>query len=84
MFRKLITVSIIFLFTTVLVGCKRNNSGINSEGFKEVVFALRASQNEEAGWTAMVDAANELLRPEKITIKIQKIVAQDWNEYYTK
>ena len=76
----------LFLVTLILVsGCGgTNNSSSIEEGFTEVRFALKSSENENAGWLQMIDAANELLYPEKIQITPQIIVAETWPDYYTK
>lgn len=52
----------------------------------EITFSIMNSQNEIAGWTAMVDAANAKLKEEgsNVTIKIVKEAAASWQEYYQK
>lgn len=50
----------------------------------ELTYAMFAGATELAGWTAQVDAANKLLAPKNISIKIQKITATGWSEYYQK
>jgi ABC-type glycerol-3-phosphate transport system substrate-binding protein len=45
---------------------------------------MTAWANEMPGWTAMIDAANKKLADKNIEIKISKIPAQSWSEYYQK
>lgn len=50
----------------------------------ELTFAMNALAPEIPGWTAQVDAANKQLASKNIKIKIQKIPAAGWGEYYQK
>jgi multiple sugar transport system substrate-binding protein len=47
-------------------------------------FGMIAWANEIPAWTAMLDAANKKLADKNIEIKISKVPAKDWSEYYTK
>jgi ABC-type glycerol-3-phosphate transport system substrate-binding protein len=48
----------------------------------EIVLPLLGFATELEGWTATVDAANQLLAPQNIHITIQSVPVTDWNEYY--
>lgn len=50
----------------------------------EINFGMIAFQHEIAGWTAMINAANKKLIDKNIEIKITKVPATGWNEYYQK
>lgn len=50
----------------------------------EITWAMQGAANELEGWQAMADAANEKLKDKKISIKIQKINTNNWDEYYQK
>lgn len=48
----------------------------------EIVLPLLGFATELEGWTASVDAANELLADQNIRIVVQNVPVTDWNEYY--
>lgn len=48
----------------------------------EIVLPLLGFATELEGWTAAVDAANELLADQNIRIVVQNVPVTDWNEYY--
>jgi ABC-type glycerol-3-phosphate transport system substrate-binding protein len=51
----------------------------------ELVYDMNDSASETPGWTAQVEAANKILAPKGIHIKIQKIASPNgWTDYYTK
>lgn len=50
----------------------------------EVTWAMQGAANELEGWQAMADVANEKLKDQSISVKIQKINTNSWDEYYQK
>jgi len=87
--------AVVMLFVTV--ACNKSEANQSKEGTqaqkteteeeKEPVtinFAMIAFANEIPGWTEMVNSANEILVPQKISIEIKKIPAKGWPEYYQK
>lgn len=59
---------------------------VDSEGNVIVKMSLMNSTNENPGWLAMIDAANEVLKKneEKVRIEPEIIKTDSWDEYYTK
>ena len=58
----------------------------DEEGNVIVRMSLMNSTNENPGWLAMIDAANEVLKEsgEKVRIQAEIIMTDSWDEYYTK
>lgn len=52
----------------------------------ELTYDMNDSAIETPGWMAQVDAANKILAPKNIRIKVQKIANPNpgWTDYYTK
>jgi len=50
----------------------------------EIIFALNGTEESTTGWKAAVDVANELLKDENITIKVQLTATNAWPDYYAK
>lgn len=67
-----------------LVSCGESNTDVN--GNTIVKMSLMNSINENPGWLAMIDAANEVLKEngEKVVIEPEIIKTDSWDEYYTK
>ena len=63
-----------------LAGCKGGSSG----GITKVKMSLMNSVNENPGWLAAIDKANELLAEENIEIEPEIIQTDEWDKYYTK
>ena len=66
--------------TTAMVACKGGSSG----GVTKVKMSLMNSVNENPGWLAAIDKANELLASENIKIEPEIIQTDEWDKYYTK
>ncbi len=62
------------------------NSDIDSEGNVIVTMSIMNSTNENPGWLAMIDAANEVLKRDgqKVRIEPEIIKTDSWDNYYTK
>lgn len=62
------------------------NSETDPEGNIIITMSLMNSTNENPGWLAMVDAANEVLEREDAGVRIETeiIMTSSWDEYYTK
>ncbi len=58
----------------------------DAEGNVIVTMSLMNSTNENPGWLAMIDAANEVLKRdgEKVRIEAEIIKTDSWDQYYTK
>ena len=61
-------------------------SGVDADGNTIVTMSVINSTNENPGWLAQIEAANELLaaQGEKIVIEPEIIKTDSWDEYYTK
>jgi multiple sugar transport system substrate-binding protein len=70
--------------TTTAVSGTSATTAAASGNVVEVTFAMNNVAQEVPGWTAQVEAANKLLAPKNIRIKIQSVAAQGWTEYYQK
>lgn len=59
---------------------------VDSEGNVIVTMSIMNSTNENPGWLAMIDAANEVLARdgEKVRIEPEIIKTDSWDQYYTK
>lgn len=67
--------------TTAMVACK---GGSSSGGVTRVKMSLMNSVNENPGWLAAIDKANEILAEENIKIEPEIIQTDEWDKYYTK
>ena len=74
------------LFTTVFAGCGKQGENEDGGSQEKVVidFSMLNLSGDIEGWTAMVEAANELLKEENIEISISKVNGTGWPEYYQK
>ncbi len=81
--KKMIMILMLIAIVSAVQGCRKDRED-DDDAFTEVLFALKSSENENAGWLAMIDAANEVLFTERINISVQIIVAETWPDYYTK
>ena len=70
---------------TCFTGCGKS-SDKDKNGNTIVKMSIMNSVNENPGWLAMIDAANEVLKEqgEKIVIEADIIKTDSWDEYYTK
>ena len=66
--------------TVTMVGCKGGSTG----GVTKVKMSLMNSVNENPGWLAAIDKANEILKDENIVIEPEIIQTDEWDKYYTK
>lgn len=84
---KLLIASLLFLPCAIgLSSCGPNNVTVDSSGNVIVKMSLMNSTNENPGWLAMIDAANDLLtkQGQKVRIEPEIIKTDSWDEYYTK
>ncbi len=60
--------------------------GTDKDGNVIVQMSIMNSTNENPGWLAMIDAANEVLERnnEKVRIEAEIIMTDSWDQYYTK
>lgn len=68
-----------------LLGCNKKEKR-DSRGNLIVQMSIMNSVNENPGWLAMIEAANQVLqdRGEKIVIQPEIIRTDSWDDYYTK
>lgn len=87
--KKIVTVIVLAIVLTMLcaslTACVKNDDK-DAEGNTIVKMSLMNSTNENPGWLAMIDAANEVLEEqgEKVRIQAEIIMTDSWDEYYTK
>ena len=62
-----------------LAGCSGEEGGLTT-----VKMSLMNSVNENPGWLAAIDKANELLANDNIKIEPEIIQTDEWDKYYTK
>ena len=77
---KLLRLMILTTACVSLVGC----GGGSEEEITKVKMSLMNSTNENPGWLAAIDKANELLVDDKIVIEPEIIQTDEWDKYYTK
>lgn len=58
----------------------------DSEGNTIVTMTIINNENQNPGWLAMMETANNILaeRGEKVRIKEEIVMTESWDEYYTK
>ena len=78
--RNLLKIITLLAASISMVGCKGGSSG----GITKVKMSLMNSVNENPGWLAAIDKANELLAEENIKIEPEIIQTDEWDKYYTK
>ncbi len=87
--KRMLTLLLVAIILTTLcfsmVACVKNNE-TDEEGNVIVKMSLMNSTNENPGWLAMIDAANEVLKAQgqKVRIQAEIIMTDSWDEYYTK
>lgn len=86
MSKKILATLPLFFLMVALAGCDNTSGSTDSEGNVIVTMSLMNSTNENPGWLAMIDAANEVLEAngEKVRIEPEIIKTSSWDEYYTK
>ena len=69
-----------------ITGCGSGGEKHDEEGNLVVQMSIMNSVNENPGWLAMIEAANEVLKEqgEKIIIEPEIIKTDSWDQYYTK
>ncbi|MDR0832330.1 MAG: extracellular solute-binding protein [Bacillales bacterium] len=67
-----------------LTSCQGNGVSHDEKGNVVVTMSLMNSPNENPGWLAAIEAANELLEEDKIRIEPEIIMTDEWDKYYTK
>lgn len=82
-FMSLLSTSL--LLVGALTSCNKKEQ-YDESGNLIVQMSIMNSVNENPGWLAMIDAANEVLQEqgEKIVIEPEIIKTDSWDEYYTK
>ena len=85
--RKLGLIATTILATGLLASCgSKQKEKVDEEGNVIVQISIMNSINENPGWLAMIDAANEVLKEQgdKVKIEPEIIKTDSWDEYYTK
>ena len=83
---KKILLTSLLLTSTLLVSCGNKTNSVDEEGNTIIKMSIMNSTNENPGWLAMIDAANEVLKTnnEKVRIEPDIIKTDGWDQYYTK
>ncbi len=84
----LILLTVIFVIASIgftFVACNGGDE-YDEDGNIIVKMSIMNSTNENPGWLAMIDAANDVLEAqgEKVRIEAEIIKTDSWDEYYTK
>lgn len=81
--RKLVAYGLFVAACTTLASC---GGGNNNDGTVTVKMSIMNSTNENPGWLAQIEAANELLKAQGSNVQIEpEIIKTDsWDEYYSK
>lgn len=87
--KSILKISALCASILLITGCARGSGGNSSgesvtPGTTVVKMSLMNSVNENDGWFAMIDKANELLASEHIKIETEIIQTDEWDKYYTK
>ena len=85
--RKIGLIATVILTTGLLAGCGgQQKEKIDDEGNVIVQISIMNSVNENPGWLAMINAANEVLKEQgdKVKIEPEIIKTDSWDDYYTK
>ena len=88
--KKILHYGILVPLFAGLVGCggsgSSNRNSVDEQGNVVVKMSIMNSTNENPGWLAQIEAANNLLasQGEKIVIEPEIIKTDSWDEYYTK
>ena len=84
--KLLVTLAISTLLISSVTGCGKKRQETDAEGNVIVQMSLMNSVNENPGWLAMIDAANQVLKDngDKVKIEPEIIPTISWDEYYTK
>ena len=84
--KKVFYVAIFTLLLVSLAACGGKENEVDEHGNVIVKMSIMNSTNENPGWLAQIDAANQLLaaQGEKIVIEPEIIKTDSWDEYYTK
>ena len=77
--KKVLKLTVMAMASLALTGCSGESGGVTI-----VKMSLMNSVNENPGWTASIDKANELLADENIKIETEIIQTDEWDKYYTK
>lgn len=69
-----------------LASCTTPGPSVDASGNTIVKMSIMNSENENPGWLAMIDAANQVLEAqgEKVRIEADIINTDSWDTYYTK
>ncbi len=83
---KLFYLGLLIPTCAALSSCGGSNNKVDSDGNIIVKMSIMNSTNENPGWLAQIEAANELLKAqgEKVVIEPEIIKTDSWDEYYTK
>ena len=86
MVKKLLFIAIFTLLFVSLAACGKKENEVDEHGNIIVKMSIMNSTNENPGWLAQIEAANQLLaaQGEKIVIEPEIIKTDSWDEYYTK
>ncbi len=87
-FTKILTAGLALtmsLSTLAFAGCG-GGGDTDADGNTIVKISIMNSKNENPGWLAMIEAANDVLEAngEKVRIEEEIIMTDSWDEYYTK
>lgn len=85
-FIVIIALALVMTMLCVSLSACAKSEERDTEGNLIVKMSLMNSKNENPGWLAMIDAANEVLKAngEKVRIQAEIIMTDSWDEYYTK
>ena len=84
---KLVTLASVLLISgSLLSSCGNTGPSTDAEGNTIVKMSIMNSENENPGWLAMIEAANNILKAngDKVQIEPEIINTDSWDTYYTK
>ena len=86
MIKRVFCLAVVLLLFVSLAACGKKNNNVDANGNVIVKMSIMNSTNENPGWLAQIEAANQLLaaQGEKIVIEPEIIKTDSWDEYYTK
>ena len=85
-FKLLTLLGLLLASGASLASCANPGPSVDASGNTVVKMSIMNSTNENPGWLAQIEAANQVLaaQGEKIVIEPDIIKTDSWDEYYTK